>query len=59
MKGLYAKARRGEIKHFTGIDSAYEAPQNAELTIDTSKIPATAAAEQIVEYLQQNGYLAG
>ncbi|MEZ5983694.1 MAG: adenylyl-sulfate kinase [Parvularculaceae bacterium] len=59
VKGLYAKARRGEIKHFTGIDSAYEAPQNAELTIDTSKIPATAAAEQIVEYLQQNGYLAG
>jgi bifunctional enzyme CysN/CysC len=59
VKGLYAKARRGEIKHFTGIDSAYEAPQNAELTLDTSKISAAAAAEMIVEHLQKNGYLSG
>jgi bifunctional enzyme CysN/CysC len=37
VKGLYAKARRGELKNFTGIDSPYEAPEHAELTIDTSK----------------------
>ena len=59
IKGLYAKARRGEIKHFTGIDSAYEVPQNAEVTLDTSKISAADAAEQIVEHLQKNGYLGG
>ena len=37
VKGLYAKARKGELKNFTGIDSPYEAPEHAELTIDTSK----------------------
>jgi len=59
IKGLYAKARRGEIKNFTGIDSAYEAPENPELDIDTSKKPAARAAAEIVEYLDRNGYLAG
>ncbi|MFQ5564564.1 MAG: sulfate adenylyltransferase subunit CysN [Parvularculaceae bacterium] len=57
IKGLYAKARRGEIKHFTGIDSAYEAPQNAELNIDTSKVSAADAASKIVAYLERNNYL--
>ena len=57
IKGLYAKARRGEIKNFTGIDSTYEAPERAELTLDTSKISAADAADRIVEHLQQNGYL--
>lgn len=59
VKGLYAKARKGEIKNFTGIDSDYEEPQNAELTIDTSEIAAEKAATQIVDYLEQNGYLEG
>ncbi len=59
VKGLYAKARRGEIKNFTGIDSAYEAPQRAEIDVDTSDIPAADAADAIVEYLQGNGYLEG
>ncbi len=59
VKGLYAKARRGEIKNFTGIDSAYEAPQHAEIDVDTSDIPASDAADAIVEYLQGNGYLEG
>ena len=36
VKGLYGKARRGELKNFTGIDSPYEAPENAEIVIDTS-----------------------
>ncbi len=59
IKGLYAKARRGEIKNFTGIDSAYEPPQIAEIDIDTSDIPAADAADRIVEYLKGNGYLEG
>lgn len=59
VKGLYAKARRGEIKHFTGIDSAYEAPRNAELVLDTSEVPAPDAATTIVEYLETRGYLKG
>ncbi len=57
VKGLYAKARRGEIKNFTGIDSAYEAPEKAEIDLDTSQIAAEKAAEEIVEYLDRNGYL--
>jgi bifunctional enzyme CysN/CysC len=59
VKGLYARARRGEIKNFTGIDSAYEAPQHAEIDVDTSDIAAADAADQIVNYLQTNGYLGG
>ena len=57
VKGLYAKARRGQIENFTGISSAYEPPQNAEITLDTSQIPAEAAAERIVGYLKEKGYL--
>lgn len=46
VKGLYAKARKGELKNFTGIDSPYEAPENAELVIDTStKSPEECALE--------------
>jgi bifunctional enzyme CysN/CysC len=51
VKGLYAKARRGEIKNFTGISSAYEAPENPELTVDTEKLSPEQAASQIVQYL--------
>ncbi len=57
VKGLYAKARRGEIRNFTGIDSDYEAPEHPELTLDTSKITAADAATVIVEHLRRNGYL--
>jgi len=57
VKGLYAKARRGEIKNFTGIDSDYEAPENPEITLDTSKVSAADAATEIVEHLKKNGYL--
>ncbi len=59
VKGLYAKARRGEIKNFTGIDSDYERPENPELTIETTKISAEDAAELIVDYLEKNNYLTG
>jgi bifunctional enzyme CysN/CysC len=58
-KGLYKKARRGEIKHFTGIDSPYEAPENAELHIDTTKLTPEQAAEEIVAALQTRGLLKG
>jgi bifunctional enzyme CysN/CysC len=50
-KGLYAKARAGELKNFTGIDSPYEPPENAEIRIDTTAIGADEAADLIVERL--------
>jgi len=55
VKGLYRKARAGELKHFTGIDSPYEAPENPELRIDTTKLSAEDAAETIVEWLLRAG----
>jgi bifunctional enzyme CysN/CysC len=51
VKGLYAKARRGELKNFTGIDSPYEAPENPEIRIETTSLAADEAAERIVEWL--------
>ena len=56
-KGLYAKARAGEIKNFTGIDSPYEPPENAEIVIDTMTLTAEAAADRIVEELSKRGRL--
>jgi adenylylsulfate kinase len=56
-KGLYKKARAGEIKGFTGIDDPYEAPEKAELVIDTEKVNAGEAAQQILAYLEKGGYL--
>lgn len=57
VKGLYAKARAGEIKNFTGIDSDYETPENAEITINTAeKSPETTAGE-IVDHLEDTGRL--
>lgn len=56
-KGLYRKARRGELPHFTGIDSPYEAPDQPELRIDSSLTSAQAAAQQIHELLQQRGII--
>jgi bifunctional enzyme CysN/CysC len=50
-KGLYAKARAGEIKNFTGIDSPYEVPDDAEIVIDTMAMSAEEAADRIVAEL--------
>ncbi|WP_235974311.1 adenylyl-sulfate kinase [Luteimonas deserti] len=50
-KGLYAKARRGELPNFTGIDSAYEAPEDAELVLDTTSASAEALATRVVATL--------
>ena len=51
VKGLYAKARSGQLKNFTGIDSPYEAPEDAEIRIDTSTLSPEAAADLIVDTL--------
>ena len=56
-KGLYKKARAGEIRNFTGVDSPYEPPLNAELSIDTTRDSADALADRVVEYLRRGGYL--
>jgi bifunctional enzyme CysN/CysC len=52
VKGLYKKARAGQLKNFTGIDSPYEAPEAAELVIDTTKMDPVQAAERIVAWLE-------
>jgi len=57
VKGLYKKARAGEIKHFTGIDSPYEAPNSAEITIDTSVLSIDKSVDVIIDYLIKNSYL--
>ena len=54
VKGLYAKARAGELPNFTGIDSPYEAPENPELWIDTTQLSAEQAADLIVQKLLAN-----
>ena len=56
-KGLYKKARAGEIANFTGIDSAYEAPEAAEIEIKTDQMSAEEAADMVVAYLEERGYL--
>jgi bifunctional enzyme CysN/CysC len=57
VKGLYAKARRGELKNFTGISSPYEAPENPEIRIDTSTMEPETAATRIATYLEKAGRL--
>lgn len=57
-KGLYQKARQGDIKDFTGIDSPYEAPDNAEITLAYSGQTAEQSAEQLFDLLKQKGLVA-
>ena len=57
VKGLYKKARAGEIKNFTGIDSPYEAPQNAEIKVNTVEMSAEEAADAILVALDDRGIL--
>ena len=54
VKGLYAKARAGELPNFTGISSPYESPQDPEIRIDTTQVSAEEAAEQIIDYLSRS-----
>ncbi len=56
-KGLYAKARAGQIKEFTGISAPYEEPANPELIVDTEGKSVEQSLEEILRYLQDKGYL--
>jgi len=52
VKGLYKKARAGQLKNFTGVDSPYEEPENPEIRIDTTGMSPVEAAEAIVAWLE-------
>ena len=52
-KGLYKRARKGEIADFTGVNSPYEPPKNADMTIDTSKLSVSESARQIIKALEK------
>ncbi|MGA7758890.1 MAG: adenylyl-sulfate kinase, partial [Ilumatobacteraceae bacterium] len=52
-KGLYAKARRGELENFTGIDSPYEPPEHPEVRVDTSEMTAEEAADAVIAVWQR------
>ena len=54
VKGLYAKARRGELPHFTGIDSPYEPPEDPELHINTVELSPDEAVDRIVQFLHES-----
>ena len=56
-KGLYKKARAGEVKDFTGISSPYEEPLNPELTIDSSKLTVEESTRAVLNYLEEKGYV--
>jgi bifunctional enzyme CysN/CysC len=56
-KGLYRKARRGELQHFTGIDSPYEVPEQAEIRLDTMRLAPEAAAEVVLQELSRRGVI--
>lgn len=56
-KGLYKKARAGEIKHFTGIDSEYQVPVNPEIHLHTAELSIEACADFVVAELEKKGYL--
>lgn len=57
VKGLYQKARRGEISHFTGISDPYEAPEHADLIIDTAQQSLEQSVEQLITLLTEKGVL--
>jgi sulfate adenylyltransferase len=56
-KGLYAKARAGELKEFTGISDPYEVPEDADVAIDTTDLTPEEAAQQIILHLESEGYI--
>ena len=56
-KGLYKKARKGEISNFTGISSPYEAPAKPEIHLQTDRMTIEEAAEQVIRYMRKKGYL--
>lgn len=56
-KGMYKKARAGQIKNFTGIDDAYQAPQNPEIIMNTDKETVEESCQKIIAYLKNKGYI--
>jgi sulfate adenylyltransferase len=56
-KGLYAKARKGELQGFTGIDDPYEAPENAEIVLDTEKLTIEESVMKIIDYLSEKRFI--
>jgi len=56
-KGLYKKARAGEIKNFTGIDDPYEEPENPEIVVETDKMSVEQCVDKIIDYLIENNYI--
>ncbi len=54
VKGLYAKARKGEVKHFTGLDDPYEPPAQPELTIETEQVKPEQSAQQVLAWLESH-----
>jgi sulfate adenylyltransferase len=57
VKGLYARARRGQITGFTGVDDPYEVPVEPEITLYTVEVPPEVNARRIIEFLEQRGFL--
>ena len=58
-KGLYRKARSGQLKNFTGIDSPYETPETPEIRIDTTALSADEAAGRVIAHLQSRKVISG
>jgi sulfate adenylyltransferase len=56
-KGMYARARRGEIKDFTGINDPYEAPESPEITLNTLQASPEENAQRILEFLKERGFI--
>ena len=57
VKGLYAKARSGEIKEFTGVSDPYEEPENPEIIVETENQGPEESAKQIIDYLEDKGFI--
>jgi bifunctional enzyme CysN/CysC len=57
VKGLYRKARAGELKHFTGVDSPYEPPANPEIRLDTAQATPEQSADAILAVLRERGLI--
>lgn len=56
-KGLYRRARAGEIPHFTGIDSDYETPEREHVVLDTTELNAEQCADKLIEYMTEHGFI--
>jgi adenylylsulfate kinase len=56
-KGLYKKARKGEIKNFTGISDPYDIPKNPDIEVKTDEMNSEDCAEKVLEYLKEKGFI--